>query len=621
MVQGRLPDRYRVLEEVGQGGMAVVYKAHDLTLKREVAVKVLHAHLLAEDESKSRLCREAQAVAKLHHDNIVQIFDYSGLDSAASYIVTEYIDGQTLKQFMNNRRPPPPEVAALIAIEIGRPLLHAHSLGIIHRDVKPDNVMVRKDGVLKLMDFGVAQIMDLERMTVTGQLLGSPAYMAPEILEGRPLDVRTDVFSVGIMLYQLATGALPFQGRNPHEVLKRIAEAKFADPRTLNRLIADRMARIISKALARKPDDRYSTVAVLLEDLEAFVADAGLDSARDELKAYFMDPGPYEKAVVPRMLAALVDSGKRERAAGKTARALELWNRALGMDPRNKEVLAELKRLETRQHLKRGSIIAGAVLALGGGAFVVFRGASETIGYRQVTAEAPRPVSTAPVVTRPAPGAGKPVKEGIPTATQTAPAAVIDPGAGTGKAAAVAAVPKASSRLAGAGVPARARVTEKRTFTIISSPLKANLTIDGQVQPPIGPASNTVEIPWDRPHRLEFTNECCYPVPWTLGPGNDVPPDHEIKFKFAGKPARLTVETTPPLTGKVRALEIAQPDEEHTPVDTWGPIGSPITIGFKGDRDMSKTLLLTIDAEGRLPQNKKIVVRAAENPTIPIKLD
>src|SRR5215213_9353202 len=184
MVQGRLPARYRVLEEVGQGGMAVVYRAHDESLKREVAVKVLHSHLLAEVESKTRLEREAQAVAKLHHDNIVQIFDYSGIDSAASYIVTEFIDGQTLKQFMANRKPPPPEVAALVSIEIASALVHAHSLGIIHRDVKPDNVMVRKDGILKLMDFGVAQIMDLERMTVTGQLLGSPAYMAPEILEG-----------------------------------------------------------------------------------------------------------------------------------------------------------------------------------------------------------------------------------------------------------------------------------------------------------------------------------------------------------------------------------------------------------------------------------------------------
>jgi serine/threonine protein kinase len=302
MVHAQIPPRYRVIKEVGQGGMAVVYKAHDESLKREVAVKLLHAHLVAEPESKSRLQREAQAVAKLHHDNIVQIFDYSGTDTDAAFIVTEFIDGVTLKQFITARKPPPPEVAALIAIEINCALMHAHSLGIIHRDVKPDNVMVRIDGMLKLMDFGVAQIMDLERMTVTGQLLGSPAYMAPELLEGRPLDVRTDIFSVGILLYQIATGALPFSGRNPHEVLKRIAEGKFADPRTINRLIADRLAKIIARALARRPEDRYPNVAAMIDELQAFVGDAGLGLPRDELRLYFIAPDGYESQVVPRMI-------------------------------------------------------------------------------------------------------------------------------------------------------------------------------------------------------------------------------------------------------------------------------------------------------------------------------
>src|SRR5687768_16592076 len=122
MVHAQIPARYRVIKEVGQGGMAVVYKAHDESLQREVAVKLLHAHLVAEPESKSRLQREAQAVAKLHHDNIVQIFDYSGTDASASFIVTEFIDGQTLKQFVGNRPPPPPEIAALTAIEISSAL-------------------------------------------------------------------------------------------------------------------------------------------------------------------------------------------------------------------------------------------------------------------------------------------------------------------------------------------------------------------------------------------------------------------------------------------------------------------------------------------------------------------
>src|SRR5258706_9800231 len=168
----RTLQRYRLLEEVGQGGMAVVYKGFDTTLNREVAVKVLHPHLAGHEESRARLQREAHAVAKLRHENILEIFDYSGPDSPESYIVTEFIHGKTLKNFLVEHPLELPEIAQMIASEVARALEHAHSLGVIHRDVKPENVMIRDDGILKLMDFGIAQIVDKERMTVTGQLLG-----------------------------------------------------------------------------------------------------------------------------------------------------------------------------------------------------------------------------------------------------------------------------------------------------------------------------------------------------------------------------------------------------------------------------------------------------------------
>jgi serine/threonine-protein kinase len=186
--------------------MAVVYKATDTSLQREVAVKVLHPHLASHDEARRRFEREAQAVAKLRHENILEIFDYSGKESSESYIVTEFIRGRTLKGFMTEHTLGYPEIAAMITAEVCRALSHAHALGVLHRDVKPENIMIRDDGVLKLTDFGIAQIVDAQRMTVTGQLLGSPAYMSPEHVEGKPLDFRTDVFSVGILLYQLSTG-------------------------------------------------------------------------------------------------------------------------------------------------------------------------------------------------------------------------------------------------------------------------------------------------------------------------------------------------------------------------------------------------------------------------------
>src|SRR5881394_2299192 len=340
MEQAKIPERYKLIEEVGQGGMAIVYRAQDEMLKRVVAIKVLHQHLAAEPESKARLEREAQAVAKLRHDNILEIFDYSGHDSQSSYIFTEFIDGQTLKQFLSARALRYPEVAALIAFEVCGALAHAHGVGVLHRDVKPENVMVRKDGLLKLMDFGIAQVLDLERMTVTGQLLGSPAYMAPEIIEGKQLDFRTDVFSVGIMLYLLATGSLPFTGKNPHEVLRRITEGKFPDPRLVGRGIDQALSRIITRALARRPEDRYPDVGPLGDDLRAYLADADLSDVRGELRAFFADPPAYEAALPKRLAAALTAAAARHLSARRSAKALEIWNRVLAFDPGNAVVAA-----------------------------------------------------------------------------------------------------------------------------------------------------------------------------------------------------------------------------------------------------------------------------------------
>src|SRR5580693_594467 len=262
MIQvGQVLDKYELLERVGQGGMAIVYRGLDRSLKRTVAIKVLHKHLSDYQEARDRFEREAQAVAKLRHENILEIYDYAAKADEEAYIVTEFIDGQTLKQFITDRPIAFPEVGAMVVLQVCRALAHAHAGMILHRDVKPENIMIRSDGVVKLMDFGISHMVDLERLTVTGQLLGSPAYMAPEHVEGRPLDFRTDVFAAGIVLYQLATGELPFRGKNPHEVLKRIAECKFAPADSVNPLVGKRLGRLIAKALAREPDQRFADVA------------------------------------------------------------------------------------------------------------------------------------------------------------------------------------------------------------------------------------------------------------------------------------------------------------------------------------------------------------------------
>src|SRR5512140_829382 len=302
--------------------MAIVYRGIDRQLKRVVAIKVLHKHLADYQEARDRFEREAQAVAKLRHENILEIFDYSGADAAeaagGSYIVTEFIDGQTLKQRITDRPITYPEIGAMIVLQVCRALAHAHGAGILHRDVKPENIMIRTDGVVKLMDFGISHMVDLERLTVTGQLLGSPAYMAPEHVEGRPLDFRTDVFAVGIVLYQLTVGKLPFEGKNPHEVLKRIAECKFIDPRQANPVIGNRLGRIILKAMAARPDDRYPAIGEMVLALEAYLEESGIvvDKLTSELARYFKAPVPYEQALKVQLVDHLTRRGQKLLADG-----------------------------------------------------------------------------------------------------------------------------------------------------------------------------------------------------------------------------------------------------------------------------------------------------------------
>ncbi len=233
----------------------------------------------------------------------------------------------------------------MIIIEVLGALQHAHTAGVIHRDIKPENIMIRDDGRVKLTDFGIAQVVDVQRLTVTGQLLGSPAYMAPELVEGKRLDFRSDVFSVGVLLYQLATSELPFKGKNPHEVLKRISDCRYVDPEVANPVVGARLARIIRKALAHDPEARYQDVHQLHEDLTAYLADVRIDDPRAELARYFESPKEYSRDLQQRIVRSLTENGKAALQSGKTPLALECFNRVLCVDPSNGEVLDLLNRI------------------------------------------------------------------------------------------------------------------------------------------------------------------------------------------------------------------------------------------------------------------------------------
>jgi serine/threonine protein kinase len=373
---GRQIGRYRILEQLGSGGMSVVYKGLDTALDREVAVKVLHPHLAGRDESRRRLAREARAVARLHHPNILEVFDFSAADAQNAYIVTEYIRGRTLRQYLDEGGLEPPELAAMIIHELAAALAHAHEEGVIHRDLKPENVMVREDGVLKLMDFGIAKLLETEeRMTVTGALVGSPAHMAPEIIEGLEAGPEADVFSLGIMLYAFVTGRLPFTAPNTTATLKRILDGTYEDPRRRVASLSDELAEIISRCLQRDRHHRYPNAGGLRDALADYLTGLGFPRVNEELASFFADPPSYKKAARQRIVTVLLERSEHLLAEKRTPRALASLNQVLALDAQNARALAMLDGLNRAKRrklwIKRGiqagvALVVLAVLGTGG---------------------------------------------------------------------------------------------------------------------------------------------------------------------------------------------------------------------------------------------------------------
>ncbi len=263
-----LDDRYELLEVIGTGGMAVVYKARCHRLNRLVAVKVLKDEFLGDEEFRRRFRAEGEAVAMLSHPNIVQVFDVSASDSAY-YIVMELIDGISLKRYMEVKGILNWKETLHFATQIAKGLEHAHSRGIVHRDIKPHNVMVLKNGSVKVMDFGIAQVMNKSN-TLTKEALGSVHYISPEQAKGSFTDSRSDIYSLGVVMFEMMTGRPPYDGDSPVSVAIQHINGGAPLPTSLNPNIPAGMEQIIMKAMALEPKDRYSSATELLNDLEEF---------------------------------------------------------------------------------------------------------------------------------------------------------------------------------------------------------------------------------------------------------------------------------------------------------------------------------------------------------------
>jgi len=376
-VIGTVVEKYEVLEKIGEGGMAVVYRGRHTTLDRTVAVKVLHPHLSSSEKNRTRFAREARAIEALEHPNILKIFDYSGPGSDHCFIVTEFIDGPTLRELLDDVGAMMPEPAALIGRELCRALETAHGHGIVHRDLKPENVMLQThSGEVKLMDFGIARLLDDAQVTMTGALVGSPAYMSPEQATTAELDFRSDLFSLGTVLYRMVTGTLPFRGSNPSVVLKNIIDVTYEDPAERVPSLDPALATIICKCLAREPDDRYPDAQAVRAALEAFLRSVGIDpEAPDEwsILRYIEDADEYEERLRDWLLVRLVERGRREAEQGKTAAALRTFNRVLALDDDNEEVVEIIAGMRPRaqgESAKGSWLLYVAPIVIAGGAII-----------------------------------------------------------------------------------------------------------------------------------------------------------------------------------------------------------------------------------------------------------
>ena len=262
-----LDDRYEILEKIGEGGMAVVYKAFCHRLSRFVAVKIMREEMAADEEFKRRFCAESHAIAMLSHPNIVAVYDVSHSDDV-EYIVMELVDGITLKQYMDKRGAISWKEALHFTKQITKALAHAHSRGIIHRDIKPQNIMLLKDGTIKVADFGIAALEN--EMQESGQAVGSIHYIAPEQARGENPDARSDIYSLGIVMYEMLTGRKPYTGETIGEIAVKHMSSLPTMPSDIVPDIPPELERITLKAMSCPINKRYQSANELLDDLDKF---------------------------------------------------------------------------------------------------------------------------------------------------------------------------------------------------------------------------------------------------------------------------------------------------------------------------------------------------------------
>ncbi len=534
--------------------MATVYRARDRRLGREVAVKVIHHHLRENKEVAARFVSEARAVAKVKHPNIVEVYDVSDADEPERYLVQELVRGTTLRQLISDRGHLPAEVAAAIAVEVAAALEHAHGLGVIHRDVKPENVLLElptegqseADAApaprVKITDFGIAKLLDVQGVTSTGQVLGSPAHMAPEQIEGGDVSASADVFGLGVLLYEACVGKLPFDGKNPAQVLRRVLDGSFTPADRARPTVGAALSQIVSKALARDAADRYQSARAVLDALKEQLGQLGFVDSRREIWEYLRDPDTYSKAYEPRLVGELCKRASAARANKDFVGAAASFNRALAFRPDDAELLRQVAQIargeRVRRVLTRGAAAVLAVAAL----LALTAGALAWLRARTSHGSLPGPIALLPTAR----------EQPLPTSSGAAPPPVdsAEPRRSPDNA-------RRTGHIPAAPRPAPSAVVETATVRVlVDGPKNATVKVDGTEIVWFGPPHELTV----GPHTFEFVppNEECCVAPQTMTVNVTRPSDpsevQTVRGTIEFKPALLDFQGPPGTTASCGEL-------------------------------------------------------------------
>jgi len=338
-----LLDKYEIIRELGRGGMATVYLAIDKQLKREVAIKMLHPHM-NQEEHILRFEREAIILANLSHPNILNIYEFFEYETNY-YIVYEYINGQTLGDFLDKYSIKYPVIALMISYKIIEAIEYTHQNGIIHRDIKPDNIMISQDGQVKVMDFGIAKVLTNITVTDTGALLGSPAYMSPEQVMGGEITFKSDIFSIGVLTYKLLTNISPFASNSTASTLKNVLNSDYSQP--VHPLIDKGIERIIEFALNKDPNKRIKDLKTLKGIIKEKIKSEGKSkNFSKELASFFEAPDKYQKNLKHELLEHYKESAFKMYKEKNILKALNFCGKALELNPEDAKLKSLINKLK-----------------------------------------------------------------------------------------------------------------------------------------------------------------------------------------------------------------------------------------------------------------------------------